>query len=185
MREAKGGAWLMGVVVFFIVLFTSYLAVSVNHSRAFNVKNAIVDIIERHNGYTICARREIECYLRSVGYATGGSCNIGQMRDPDGVDTGSSWEPALDLQFANGPAYCIRRHDMNPETIMIDHRQAYFSVAVFFRVDLPILHNVFTFPVFGETRTINHPREANWPPGGVGSCPPLPQNLHHVAGCGP
>ena len=57
MREAIGGAWLMGVVVFFIVLFTSYLALSVNHSRAFNVKNAIVEIIERHNGYTYCARR--------------------------------------------------------------------------------------------------------------------------------
>ena len=181
MREAIGGAWLMGVVVFFIVLFSSYLALSVNHSRAFNVKNAIVEIIERHGGYTACARNEICCYLRSVGYATGGHCNI----DRGAGDYGGDWEPGS-IEFggtARRPAYCIRRHDMNPADIFIEHRQAYFSIAVFFRVDLPIFHNLFTFPIFGETMTINHPRDRDWPH--HGRCPELPAHLHHIPGCGP
>ena len=45
MREAIGGTWLFGLVITFIVFFASFLAVSINYSKAFNVKNNIVDII--------------------------------------------------------------------------------------------------------------------------------------------
>ena len=53
MREAIGGTWLFGLVITFIVFFASFLAVSINYSKAFNVKNNVVDLIMRTgiNGY--------------------------------------------------------------------------------------------------------------------------------------
>ena len=36
MREAIGGTWLFGLVLTFIVFFASFLAVSINYSKAFN-----------------------------------------------------------------------------------------------------------------------------------------------------
>ena len=177
MREAIGGTWMMGIVVFFIVLFTGYLALSVNHSRAFNVKNAIIEIIEKHDGHTICAQEEIRCYLLNVGYATGGNCTaLPERADNEAVLdqwNDNVWEGQG--SFTGGSAYCLMRHETR-----VVHRQAYYSVAVFFRVDLPILRGVFNFPIFGETRTINHPRDESWPSGGLTNCPPLPAHLHHV-----
>ena len=48
MRESIGGAWLVGIVITFVVLFTSYLALSVNYSKAFKVKNDIISLIEEN-----------------------------------------------------------------------------------------------------------------------------------------
>ena len=47
MRESIGGAWLVGIVITFVVLFTSYLALSVNYSKAFKVKNEIISLIAK------------------------------------------------------------------------------------------------------------------------------------------
>lgn len=52
MRESIGGAWLVGIVITFVVLFTSYLALSVNYSKAFKVKNEIISLIEENEGLT-------------------------------------------------------------------------------------------------------------------------------------
>jgi len=49
-REAIGGTWLFGLVLTFIVFFASFLAVSINYSKAFNVKNNIVDLIGKYEG---------------------------------------------------------------------------------------------------------------------------------------
>ena len=53
MREAIGGTWLTGLVITFIVLFSGFLAYSINYTKAFRVKNEIINIIEKNEGYTI------------------------------------------------------------------------------------------------------------------------------------
>ena len=50
MREAIGATWIFGIVIVFIVVFTGYLAFSVNYAKAFAMKDSIIDIIEKHNG---------------------------------------------------------------------------------------------------------------------------------------
>ena len=50
MREAFGGSWLLGFVALFIVLFSAYLAVSINYTKAFKAKNKIINIIEQNEG---------------------------------------------------------------------------------------------------------------------------------------
>lgn len=59
MRESIGGAWLVGIVITFVVLFTSYLALSVNYSKAFKVKNEIISLIEENEGLTDKAQEKI------------------------------------------------------------------------------------------------------------------------------
>ena len=60
MREAIGGTWLFGLVITFIVFFASFLAISVNYSKAFNVKNNIVDMISKYEGNNCNARNKNE-----------------------------------------------------------------------------------------------------------------------------
>ena len=74
MREAIGGTWLFGLVLTFIVFFASFLAVSINYSKAFHVKNNIVDLIGKYEGNNCNSRKKIGEYLNDVGYLVIGKC---------------------------------------------------------------------------------------------------------------
>ena len=150
MREAIGGTWIFSIVIVFIVLFTSFLAISVNYSKAFKVKNGIVNIIEKREGISDATVDEISDYLNSVGYLVYSSC-------PDYVASHSN-ESAHGFEASNTNSrkfkYCIARTEDTSGNI----KKTYYKVTVFFRVDLPIMGEIFTFPVTGETKPIYFPK---------------------------
>ncbi len=150
MREAIGGTWIFSIVIVFIVLFTSFLAISVNYSKAFKVKNGIVNIIEKREGISDATVDEISDYLNSVGYLVYSSC-------PDYVASQSN-ESAHGFEASNTNSrkfkYCIARTEDTSGNI----KKTYYKVTVFFRVDLPIMGEIFTFPVTGETKPIYFPK---------------------------
>ena len=140
MREAIGGTWIFGIVVTFIVLFSSYLAISVNYSKAFHVKNEMISIIEKYEGFNSTAQSSIDTYIAGYGYGVRGSCsNRGQ-----GVDG------------TNGKyKYCVSCTSTNESL-----KKSYYTVTVFFKLDLPVIGNIFTFPVTGTTKSIHFPTDA-------------------------
>ena len=75
MREAIGATWIMGIVIVFIALFSGYLAFSVNYSKAFKVKDGIVDRIQKHNGPNQEAIDDIADLMNDIGYSSTGKCS--------------------------------------------------------------------------------------------------------------
>lgn len=150
MREAIGGTWLFSIVIVFIVLFTSFLAISVNYSKAFKVKNGIINIIEKNEGVSTDTVDEISSYLDTVGYLVYSSC-------PDTVTSQSSTDKAQGFEASNTNSrkfkYCVAKTEDTNGNI----NKTYYKVTVFFRVDLPIFGEIFTFPVTGETKPIYFP----------------------------
>ena len=141
MRESIGGAWILGIVMTFIVLFASFLAISINYSKAFKVKNNVVDLIEKNEGMNEGAAKDIYSYLRSQGYILKNKCSTDYVGF-DMEDSVSSSEKAL---------YCVKKNNVTTDTAL---EKSYYSVEVFFRLDLPILGEIFTFKVTGETMSI-------------------------------
>ena len=47
MREAIGGTWLTQLIIIFMLIFVAFLALSLNYTKAFKVKNEILSIIEK------------------------------------------------------------------------------------------------------------------------------------------
>ena len=149
MRESIGGSWLLGFVVLFIVLFSAYLAYSINYTKAFKTKNYIINTIEenegfsKYNGSTISAEtddalkecRETECkvyyYLRNAGTAT------------TTIDS-SKCEDAGDY---NEGGYCVRK-------INTTNGGAYYKVTTFINIEIPLIWKTFTIPIKGETKVI-------------------------------
>ncbi len=141
MREAIGGTWLFNIVVLFVMLFTGYLCLAINYSRAYNVKNEIVDIIERENGYNDKAVKDIASYLTEIGYRTTGKCEedmIGNNSDKD---------------FGVGEnIYCYKAIKVGGEE---DYAESvYYQVEVFFQIDLPIFRDWFTFSIKGDSNQL-------------------------------
>ncbi len=148
MRESIGGTWLLGFVVLFIVLFSAYLAYSINYTKAFKTKNYIINTIEENEGFskyngTISAVsddalkecRETECkvyyYLRNAGTAT----------------TTIDSSKCGDTKYYNEGGYCVRK-------ITTTNGGAYYKVTTFINIEIPLIWKTFTIPIKGETKVI-------------------------------
>lgn len=146
MREAIGGTWLFGLVITFIVFFASFLAISVNYSKAFNVKNNVVDLISKYEGNNCNARKKIGEYLNDVGYLVIGPCDSGY----DAYDLKGN-----KIDGSRG-YYCIKKDDTSTTT---DIKKSYYRVMVFFKIDLPVIGNITTFKIKGETESIYYAKD--------------------------
>lgn len=149
MREAIGGTWIFQIVIFFILLFTGYMCLSINHSKAFNVKNTIVKAIEREEGVNLSspendpAIQKIVEYLKQTSYRTTGKC-------PDGY-TGYNRDGKID---SRNSSFCIKEQVARSASDMPS--MTYYRIVVFYQLDLPIFRSVFEFRVSGDTKIISH-----------------------------
>ena len=66
MRDAIGGTMLFWIVLFFITLFISFMAVVIQYARVYKTKNSVIDAIERSEG--ICSVDALSKYLSNYGY---------------------------------------------------------------------------------------------------------------------
>ncbi|HOO68297.1 MAG TPA: hypothetical protein PLC53_02920 [Bacilli bacterium] len=132
MREAIGGALLIKLVMFFIVIYVCFLAIAINYSITFRVKNQIINLIESYEGYDL-AREHIEDYIADVGhYKTSvGTVSIGDGTCDDG--------------------YCIEPISVSRDGDVVGY---YYKVTTYVTFDFPIIGQITNFPVSGETRVI-------------------------------
>ena len=126
MREAMGGALLIKLVMFFIVIYVCFLAIAINYSITFRVKNQIINLIEEYEGYEL-AKDAIDEYIANVGYYRS--------------SVGSA---SLDASCNNG--YCIEE--------LTSARGKYYRVTAYVSFDFPIIGQITNFPVSGETKVI-------------------------------
>lgn len=155
MREAIGGTWLFNIVIFFVILFTGYICLSINHTKAFNVKDDVVKIIERENGFdknlndvdeTNEIIKSIVSSLKKVGYRSVSSC--------PNADGGSIWY-GFDREGRRSDrdaSVCIRKVNVNNAVGELD--VSYYQVIVFYQLDLPIFNSLFKFSVKGDTKLL-------------------------------
>lgn len=153
MREAIGGTWLFQIVIFFVLLFTGYMCLTINHSKAFSVKNMMVKEIERQEGVNLQnpesdpAITKIVAYLKSASYRTTGTC-------PDEY-TGYNREGRIDSRNA---AFCIQEKEVRQETSRYPSempQMKYYRILVFYQLDLPIFRSAFNFKVSGDTKILS------------------------------
>lgn len=161
MREAIGGTWLFQIVIVFVLLFAGFMCLTINQSKAFNVKDRIIQTIQSHNGIDLNGRCnnddsalcDISKYLIDSSYRTSGSCSrindgntyYGFTRD--GKPT--SKDAAFCVAKISGGGIVTNSSFANELPSV-----AYYRVVVFYQLDLPIFHDLFNFQVKGDTKTI-------------------------------
>lgn len=143
MREAIGGTWIFQIVIFFILLFTGYMCLSINHSKAFNVKNEIVTAIERDEGLNDDSMERIVNYLKTTSYRTTGRCKEGLT----GYDREGN-------PSSGNSAFCVGIVPVRGDATELPGMK-YYRVQVFYQLDLPIFKSIFEFTITGDTRVIS------------------------------
>ena len=162
MKEAVGGISLFNIVIVFVLLFAGYISMSINYSKAYNVKNEIINIIRNQGGVCTSSTRDSEnCYIfaeqiasyfNEANYRSTGQCNT---NDDDGW-VGYNREGLVDN---NNSAFCVKaiRAETNSEL----PNALYYQVKVFYQLDLPVISSMFSFDIYGETGRIYSPNECS------------------------
>lgn len=161
MRESIGATWILGIVLTFIALFSGYLAFSVNYSKAFRVKDGIVDRIEKHSGFNQEAIEDINDLMKEINYSSEGNCST-FFTDSElpyiGVTDNVRSNPITDGAYDNSEYnYCVQRIDSFNSNGTLS--ASYYKVYVFFSLSLPILNSSSTFNISGETTNIYYPND--------------------------
>ncbi len=169
MKEALGGISLFQIVIIFILLFTAVMCLTLNHAKAFGVKDEIINIIETDSlessnsvSSHIDSRtsQSIADLLGDAGYRITGRC---PNNDWVGYDRNGN------VTSNNNAAFCIKSTDVaeayyddassrcrsNCTSIAGDYPDMYYyEVVLFYQLDIPIIGGVFNFRIYGSTKVL-------------------------------
>ena len=173
MKNAISNIWLLGLVASFIFLFSGYLAVTISYSSAFKMKNELLSIIEKHRGITsntgeslksqipgvsetvkgnLGALQTMNIYLNGSGYKVKGACPVSKKNE--------KWYGVKSLEFTKTTGiyeearkgtkyyYCFSKYDAYGDN------NSYYKIKMFFKMDVPVLGDLFTFNIDGTTDDI-------------------------------
>lgn len=141
MKESIANAFILGLVLTFVGLLIMFFATSLSYTKAFKVKNRIVNIVEKYGGYNNDAKAEIEANLSEIGYRVnkGEACTT---RFPKTNDTKILTDPAN-----SNYRYCIEEYDAG-------EKGKYYGVTAYMYFEIPLIGKTLEFPVYGETKTM-------------------------------
>ena len=169
MREAIGGTWLFQIVIFFIIFFAGFMCLTINRSKAFNVKNQIVETIQAYNGIDLNtaggdpAMEEIIGYMKEHAYRTTGVWPSEKILGGEYADYHCYDRNGKNLMNGSKNAiFCLAKIHVKDSLSTINEFDelstlSYYRVVVFYQLDLPIFHDLFNFQMVGDTKTIYEP----------------------------
>lgn len=143
MKESISNAALAGLALTFIGVMSIVFLSSLNYTKAFKIKNRIVDIIEQYDaGYAPSNRsainNEIESTMKNIGYRV----NAENKQCPVYQDKLGYEYQALNSTY--NYRYCIYEYN--------DTRGKYYKVLAYMYLDIPVIGAYLEFPVSGETK---------------------------------
>jgi len=154
MRQTIGATWILQLVIIFMLIFVGFLALSINYTKAFKIKNEMLSMIEKYEGVSSGDSGSVALinnYLRYYNYQTMGYCEEGSYGSTN-LDSN-----ALVLTNSNTKYYyCVKKKDSSSATYP---DRATFTIDTFFKFNLPFLGDLFTFRVSGTTIDINWPND--------------------------
>jgi len=135
MKEAIGTSLVFTLIMIFTgVLIVIYVG-SLSYTKGFKVRNKIIDIIDKNDGYSTAVEEEIEKELAAIGYGLNKSdktCK--QKKGHDAIQTSDY-------------RYCLYEYTN-------DTKGVYYGVTVFIQVDIPLIGKFVEIPLYGETKLI-------------------------------
>lgn len=147
MKSAIGNSLLMSLVVIIVSLVMLVFVNVLSYSKAYRVKNRIIEIIERYGSYeNESAKQEIGSYLKQVGYQLG---TCAKQNDEE-----MNW--VFSEQDTMGYKFCVAGVYENQE-----ERTGYrhYIVTTYVEYNFPVINQILTTPVTGETKILGEDYE--------------------------
>jgi len=150
MQEATGQTGLMNIMLTIMGIIIILLAGSIAYSKAFRVKNKIIDIIEKYGVFDDNSRNEIELTLTNIGYRT---TNQSTQKSHCPSDKFDGFELT---SIVPAHLYCVYKSEDNAE------KTYYYKVVSFMYFDIPVIGKFIEIPVTGETKVLYSKKTDEW-----------------------
>ena len=146
MNEAIGNSFVLAVIITFITIFAILFAASTAYTKAFKVKNKIIEIIEKYddilgvdatsgNRLNAALESDINTTLSDIGYRI--SVTPNSCPERNGV-------AAISKQTTSNYEYCIYKYSTS--------KGNYYGVTAYMYFEIPVINRGLRFPVYGETK---------------------------------
>lgn len=143
MRDAMGSSFVFNLIILFTGIILFILVSALSYSKAFKVKNNVLNIIERHGGFTASAKAEVDSFLSKIGYrvisnSANPQCN--KCVNSKGTDC-VNLTPKDQALYR----YCVYKYETN--------KTVYYGVQSYIYFDVPLVGGFFEIPIYGETKS--------------------------------
>ncbi len=140
MKEVSSTTWSFQIIIFFILIFACFLTLVLTYSKAYTIKNRMLTMIEKYEGFTPDSIGVINGFVKQYSYATKGTCN-------------EAWYGAIDLNANYEEAksntkyyYCFNENKTSDGKI-------YYDLVVFYKFNLPVVGQIATYRITGQTQS--------------------------------
>lgn len=167
MKESISITAIFQIVILFILLFTAIMALTINNSNAFGVKDEIVNILELNGGNYLDdnnenLNNEIVELLASTSYRTTGKCPedeeyVGFERNGSRITSNQDASVCIrEVRATRGVDDYLTGGDVLGNTVATDDFVIgnYYEVIVFFQMDLPVVRQLYNFQSKAQTKVI-------------------------------
>ena len=153
MKDAIGGSLLLNLVVIFTSIVILFFVGIVAYSKAYKIKNRIIEVIERNETYNPgIAEQQLKNDLSKAGYMMASSEEINAKCGIDNLNTVT--------YGMNGYLYCVyekscarREPDPNTHEVVCTGERSY-EVVTYIHFNFPVIGDLMTFAVRGETKSL-------------------------------
>lgn len=191
MKDSIANVWLLGIIIIFILLFSAYIAITVDYSQTFKLKNEVLNIIEKNKGMSsasgssgsksrfttdsittgVGAIQTINLYLAGNAYTAKGPCPYESGVYWYGVSELVYKEDYYAIPISNDNKneqfyYCFAKFKTGQANIKYNNKSGtdssiYFKVRLFYKMEFPVLGDFFEVKVDGLTDEIYRPINEN------------------------
>lgn len=154
MRESIGNSLLLNLVIIFSGIVILFFIGIISYSKAYRVKNRIIDVIEKYDGYTTGAIDEINKSLSEAGYSLSTkNCNGAQrhLNEIISKKNEAGEEVPLNIGQLNSSEYNYCIYEISGKS---SDSSKYYMVATFVHFDFPVIGDFINIPVYGETKIL-------------------------------
>ena len=137
MNESVGSVVPLIIIVLFIAAVSAYMAFNVNYTKAFRMKNKIVDEINKK--HDICFSQSSTCYKNIDSYAK----ELG-------------YNPALSCTDSTSFTYFCYKEVVTADSNCPSGKKHYYSISTTVDINMPIIQNILNLRflnVNGDTKT--------------------------------
>ena len=143
MRQAIAGSWVYVTVLIFMVIMIAYVTISINYANAYELSEEVIKVIEQYEGFNSTSVQKVDNILTNNIHASKGTCAKKQGETVVGI-SGTTY----DKNANRGPYnWCIKRTVGDSGGV----KKYYYETTIFFSFSLPVLGDLFTFRINGQT----------------------------------
>lgn len=148
MKEAIGGSGLLYIVIIIVSVVVLLFVGILSYSKAYRVKNRIIEVVEKYGDYNDTAKKAINQELSRMGYNTffGDFCSSGRVTNHIS-EMGLNPNEVINLNSSDGYNYCI--FELNKT-----NNGKYYVIVSFVHFEIPLIGEMLTIPVYGETKIL-------------------------------